>query len=660
MAEINITLKIGVSMDGVITTPEVPTEPENPPSNTGEDSLTKYGGQSYFRMFDGNISIEGKRILSQGLFKPEDVGKKFLGFASHSNPSEKDGDKYYPSIAGSRYATITKYISENELEVDFEFNKNSQKGYIFFDNSEAWSKMLDNENDIILNSGAYYCIPNVIIKALNKDKDYSFSTTEEGKAILQFGIEDYFNWSVDNPEPKGLFFLGDGDNNFISKNVVWASAQRFVKEADPFRLLFFVKQSENPTKARIIHIEGNIDNPYKFNESTNTSIALGFHYSGNTENYNVTSIKDSSFKGVTIADIKANRSNKIFHLAQNIDANYNPDDFARYRFKTLAKIVEGEDLQKIKLVNSDYSFYNMSHLFIGGWNNRASLAQIDRFTFWLPYQDRRNVLSNWYGIDKDSIFTGNTHYIDSIPKKGNKYWISREYQMSPAQKVPFDIFPQDIRSIVNWSVFQNKSLTEAKALDQFPIELQVGDKFKIVGSDEVYTITFKDRGDGMHLNWLHEINWFKSQSEIDTPTTYRYSRLRLDKPLPQTELAFEIEIVESTAEVLLDGQERDCWVVYKGSNYITQDINKGFGHPDIIQGNHVNQGIPYYNFSNASLYLKDNDFRLVGTNSFYRESGSAVLPDFKIHSNNQGLGGQWSNNQIGNKNDLPDYIKSLV
>jgi hypothetical protein len=218
---------------------------------------------------------------------------------------------------------------------------------------------------------------------------------------------------------------------------------------------------------------------------------------------------------------------------------------------------------------------------------------------------------------------------EQIPQKGRRYTISRDYIVNESFEQLIDnqnarvatvdknaktaskkpgkgkMYSNIVRTAVAWTTVLNKYATDIDPTKDVPangkpLALQPGDQFKIPaykGSthnpNEIYTVERKDRAT-MPMNPAEFVG-IKNRSDwpyvaFSNAQSYRYFWCQLDKDLPQSVgIVFEIEMVTSMAEELLDGKTRDAFQTYKsltvlGQNGTAQPNSQnaqGFGGYDV-------------------------------------------------------------------------------
>ena len=160
-------------------------------------TLESFGGLGYYKLIEEGLIFKGNEIESTTpIFNEEDLGKTFCGLFAHQNPQEPEDDTFFPGIIGSRYALITQVLDAYHIRVNFEFNGQSDKGYIFHDNSLAFRSAMNSmkyslNRTLELQDGKTYVIPEYDKHELTRD----FFLIAKNGANLKMGIEDYFQWA---------------------------------------------------------------------------------------------------------------------------------------------------------------------------------------------------------------------------------------------------------------------------------------------------------------------------------------------------------------------------------------------------------------------------------------------------------------------------------
>lgn len=665
--------------------PEIPTPPIEVIENeaplsvkpAGYLTLEDFGGNGYYKRIDKGLDYSGNIIRSDSpIFTSEDLGKSFCGLFAHKNPQEINYDKvdeYYPNILGSRYSKIIEVIDSKTIKVDFEYNSTSGKGYVFFDNSDAYSKLLDTyiKDDSIgiwMKPDKTYVIVQTEKKALPTHKDFIIKTNDESKGYLKIGVEDYFQWNkgIGKPMYKNtghLFEIGVSDKNFISKNICYLPPHRRVPEAQPTGMRIFGGSTGNiGEQKRTLAIIGNtaLDEMRSIGENVTdeifSGISLGVIYSGGTytgdgskitddvDDYLTVYIKDFEHEGPNFCDLKANTGGGLLLVAEDIYTNFlDEEKYSPTAFKGKGKFTT--DYTGIPItdktsypshlleITSDNSFYQSANLNgTRGWGNASNIIHIDRFVFWQPtgnywkylYETwfNKGIKNKWIAEENGcNFFTGKKIMMHSIPQKGNTYTIGRKYNQEGNQIK--DYVSNKIKGMVNWAAVQGVGFNEVKNIpaNAQNIQFQPGDKFKILGSNEVYTVQKTERE--IYPLFEKEVLVFGGHDSI---VSY-FPVYTLDKNLPESAgITFEIQMIESSAEYLLNGEEFEFYSSYKANRNLTNHTaDTKFGDANILQSNPF--GHVSYNHDQVNIWAKNWKH-----NGFFRQSVNNYndYPVFKI------------------------------
>ncbi len=696
-------------------------QPDTPSPTATALTLEQFGGQAYYKRFDGTLTYtphaadptilkdtglpDGENYTkitytgTEAVFDQADLGKSFCGLFVHKNPGVPDtqhADLYYPNILGSRYANVVKVMDGKNLIVDFAFNggnletpqvTSNAKGYLFFDNSEAWAALMaeytkpgNTQTEIRLQehgrNGALqsaYVIPQYSAVEL-PDKPLTLWTGTAKKARIKIGIEDYFQWDrVNAPlyrQDAYLFLLSPNPHNRIIHNIAWLPPHRTVPENQPVGRAFFRTARIGPCE-RILAIVGNtaldeqreIQAAGGLTEERFRCLGVGFIHSGGTykgegltedvAGYQYILLKDFEHTAHSLTELKANSGAGNFLVMENVTTEYSDEPY----WNPPAILVEGRFIkdksglhpdivqrdyypEEIFEITSSHSFHQVDNTYhLHGWANFCNVLFVDRFAFLIgndstwrqlyePLFSEGKPMFDWSlprEFNKSHMRTSRKHMVaQRIPRAGQKYVIGREYEAektSPIRSVK-EIAPNKVRSFINWTLVLQKTLpkpffpdcpADAMLIDPAtdiprnakPIQLQAGDQFRIVGrGEDLYTVQDNDRGG--YWSWPHEY-WEGGEG-------YLYTCHTLDKNLPdQLPLAFEIEMVTSTSEYLLDGKIRPAWVGYKGNDNWTSTMETRFGDPQVLRTNPM--GHVAYNHKAFSMWARN-----VQLNGFYRES----------------------------------------
>lgn len=663
--EIIINLKVKWSGSDVIVTPIDPVIPIDLIQDKPDGYLTleDFGGNPYYKRIDYGLTYTGSIVESiNPIFSQEDLGKEFCGLFANKNPQEinyEKIDEYYPNILGSRYSKIIEVISSTKIKLDFEYNVGSNKAYIFFDNSFAYKKLMnqyvvDGSIGVWLSDNKTYVVRNPITVKLPNTKDFIIETS--GKAYLKLGVEDYFKWnknlgSILYGQVSNLFEIGISDKNFTSKNIAYLPPHRRVAESSPVSLAFFGGGMENiGEQSRTLSIIGNTALDEKREIGNNItdeifySIGLGFINAGGTytgdgskitddiKDYLTVYIKNFEHEGAFFSDFKANMGGGLLLKAEDVstefldESKYSPTSVKmKGRFTTDYSGIPINDKSfypsHLLEITSNHSWYQTSDdASTRGWNNSQELVHIDRFVFWLPsgnyfkflYEKwfNKGIKTDWYVESNNyNFFTGKKSMMHYIPKVGQKYWIGRKYNQEG--RIIKENIPNQVKGMVNWAAVQGVDWDQVTNIPEnaSPIQLQPSDRFKIVGSDEVYTVLQTERE--VHPLFIGEVKPFGGH---DSVVSY-FPVYTIDKDLPTNlPVSFEIEMIQSSAEYLLDGEEFDFYSVYKSNKFLvnhTKDTT--FGEENILESNPY--GHVSYNHSQVSIWAKNWNHR-----GYYRQS----------------------------------------
>lgn len=665
----NPGVPIGVPQEEEIPVNPLPLPPD-PELGEREVSLEMYGGEAYYKLIEDGLTYGtpsgGSTVItsSSAIFDSNDEGKMFCGLFAHQNSATPDDDLYYPGILGSRYCTIIEVISSTQIRVDFEFNTGSEKGYIFFDNSAAFHSALSALNisstkDVLrLLPGQTYVVREFQQYALA----YSLYIISSAQSALKIGWEDYFTWSPTKTiDQAGTLFDIDTNNiNVGILNVDFLPPSRRIAETQSATPRFFENTATEGQTSRLALVNCRTDR--EFEALTNPTLEnpqgwgwgnlyAGGAYTGSGSEREVSDFlyliaKNYSHRGQGLMDLKANYGGGLYLVAEDIDSDYNPkSDFNPHYFLTSIKFTTDRSGFSLGIpskthypsyvpeITDNESFYKIANQFYNqGWNNRLCMVHLDRFTFWLhpssyqarvydPLFDRSGSPITWPISDSYSYaMTGNKAMIAVIPEVGQTYRISRHYPMA-SDKVMGAFSDNIIRDHINWCAVLDKPISSIDPateipLNSKPIELQPGDQFTIVGYvATVYTVTAKERGS--YPNMPSEYQWFNSGQE----SQYVFNQLTLDTNLPGgLPVDFEIEMVTSGAEYLLDGTSRPAYIAYKGNSQIALTETDTFGESQIL----YSSGFGYISYNHKEITVWAKNFNHDG---FYRQSsnGRAIV-----------------------------------
>lgn len=347
---------------------------------TNHLTIEQYGGQGYYKLIESGLIYKGDVIESTfPIFSNEDIGKTFCGLFAHQNPVEPDRDNYFPGIKGSRYALITEVIDSKQIRVNFEFNSQSDKGYIFFDNSMAFRSALNavrfsKSKTLRLQDGKTYVVPEYTGIDLGSD----FYLLSKNGANLKLGLEDYFQWAeVKVKNQSGhLFNIGGNSVTVGIHNVNFLPPHRRISCAQLFFTSLFRSTPNKDQKARIAVI--NMDSTKEVNDKdpryNQFGFGYGFLYSSEEGNYVIG--KNIKHRGPGFMDFKANFGGGLFAVFENIETDFEDEQaFATPRFKVTGKLENN-----IFTITSGHTIYQI-YTFDFGKGNVAHLLHLGSYTF---------------------------------------------------------------------------------------------------------------------------------------------------------------------------------------------------------------------------------------------------------------------------------------
>lgn len=349
-------------------------------------SLEQYGGEGYYKLIEGGLKYEGNKVKSnQPVFSPEDEGKSFCGLFAHKNPNTPSKDEYYPGIIGSRYSIITSYISPNEIEVNFNYNHQSDKGYVFFDNTMAFKLAVDatkrSASKVLeLQDGKTYVVPQYEKADVRSD----FYLIAKNEANLKIGWEDFFQWSDIHTikQSAHLFEVGGNSLDFGIRNVNFLPPHRRVSGAQLFFASLF-KGQPNPDQQLNIVVE-NMDTTKEVNEKdaryNQFGFGYGFLYSSEKGNYVIG--KNLKHRGPGFMDFKANFGGGLYAVFENVETNFKDEN----KFASTKVKVKGKLENNVFTITSDNTVFQI-YSYDFGRGNVAHILHFDRFTFMIDGKD---------------------------------------------------------------------------------------------------------------------------------------------------------------------------------------------------------------------------------------------------------------------------------
>lgn len=526
-----------------------------------------------------------------------------------------------------------------------------------------------------------YVIPQFSTKRMPTNKEFQISTFTSNHARIKIGLEDYFQWGGSGrnntnfkriyQQGKFMFDPNVSNYNWISNNVYWMPPHRRYPEAESFTFQFFGTLGSLGNQSRIIAIVNNKaleeqrEMQGKITSETFVSTGIGFVYAGGTytgngsninddvQNYIYLLTQDYEHKGPGFMDLKANDGGGLYFVSENTYTDFIPEDkfnppyfYCKSRF---TKNYDGLDpAMKTKTYFPEFifeiadgnSWYQVNNLFWNeGWGNASNAVQIGRFVFWVPKAAWwKNIYAKWYNRGEGApvwstkgfdIFSGKKVMLNHIARTGKTYTFGRHYTTDRIANPPIkQLLPNQIRSSINWSLILQKRIDDIDPVKDipancFPMELQPGDQFKIVGyGDEIWTVTQNNRGD--FPNWVDEITFWNGNDTNYSQLPYNFTVHTLDKALP-TNLppTFELTMIRSCAEELIDGTVRDSVAIDKSNIGAPININTKLGDPGVLASNPF--GHVSYNHQEITMWAKNFDH-----NGYYRQSNNQWPLTFTI------------------------------
>lgn len=343
-------------------------------------TLEQFGGKPYYKLINSGLEYSGRTIRSkEPVFSMEDVGKTFCGLFAHQNPVLPEDDSFFPGIIGSRYSSVTRVIDPYQIEVSFEFNGSSEKGYIFFDNSLPFKAAIDAvkshpTHTIELQGGCTYVIPEFEKMDLTSD----FYLFAKQRTNLKIGLEDYFNISSKkNKKQSGfLFDIGGRSLTVGIVNVNFVPPFRRIPAAQVFATSLFRSIPEKSQQAKVAII--NMDTTVEIKESdlryNQVGFGFGFFYSSEKGNFIIG--KNIKHRGPGFMDFKANFGGGLFAVFENIQTDFkNEESFASPRIK-----VKGILQDNTFTITSGQTIYQI-YTYDFGAGNVAHILHLARYTF---------------------------------------------------------------------------------------------------------------------------------------------------------------------------------------------------------------------------------------------------------------------------------------
>ena len=177
------------------------------------------------------------------------------------------------------------------------------------------------------------------------------------------------------------------------------------------------------------------------------------------------------------------------------------------------------------------------------------------------------------------------------------------------------------------------------------VELQPGDIFEIEG--ERYHVVLKERGDYPTMPDGYRL------LNRGRPSQYIFANCKLDRPLPEGEI-FEITMIQSCAEYLLDEKERPAYFVYKGNSQIALTESSKFGDRQILH----NPGLGHLSYNHKEIGLWARNTKHQG---FYRQSsGTGQSPGYVL-INSTGFENEFNPDvEVKSEGDLPIEVTEYL
>ncbi len=365
-------------------------------------TLEKFGGSGYYKLIEEGLTYHGKLIESaRPIFTEEDIGKTFCGLFAHQNPLEPVDDEFFPGIIGSRYALIVNVFNANLIEVNFEFNRSSDKGYIFHDNSLAFNSAMNAikfsaTNTIELQDGKTYVIPEFEKAVISRD----FYLISNQSSNLKIGREDYFQWAEKKKikQSASLFDFGGQSVKIGIKNVNFLPPHRRVKGAQLFFTSLFqsIPNKDQASRIIVLNMNSTLELNNKDPRYNQIGFGFGFMYSSEPGNYVVG--KNIVHRGPGFMDFKANFGGGLFAVFENVTTDFkNEEGFASPRIK-----VKGRLENNIFTITSGHTIYQIL-TYDFGVGNVSHLLHLGRFTFVI---DGRKAIINASQIKLRPFATG--------------------------------------------------------------------------------------------------------------------------------------------------------------------------------------------------------------------------------------------------------------
>jgi hypothetical protein len=424
---------------------------------------------------------------------------------------------------------------------------------------------------ILLQPGKKYHIKEYRRQKLKKD----LFIVSKGNSELVFGTDYFDQWHVQNgiEQDKFIFDLGEWNSKVGIINVD-VSGAKMLDEVQPYYRTLFTNS-----------VSGNQSGLVALINST-TNLEFGLLYSGNLDAPLTLVQKNVVFKGVMWQELKANNGGGLVLIMESCDLKQT--DPPVYFKKSLSF-----SANEVRL--SSGSFYQIENTF-QGFGNSCNIVYVEGMTFILP---PRTFIQNYHDrFNGDTILETNrdsAHYIHTIPRVGEKFLMSRSYDQN------MEPIPDMLRNVINWEklgIPPQKNTVRA---------LQAGDRIKI--DDQEYLIKITDRVVGVP---------FASEYRYRDQDSYYSQEFKLDRPLPANlPMVFEVEVLASKGEKLLDGTSREGFIIFKYNKNWQTNVDVDHGLDYMLASNPF--GVLSYNHKEISIWAKNTKHH-----GFYRQSKSGV------------------------------------
>jgi hypothetical protein len=349
-------------------------------------TLEKHGGQGYYKLIEEGLTYKGSLIESfKPIFDQQDLGKTFCGLFAHQNSLKPENDKFFPGIVGSRYALIIEVLDAYRIKVNFDFNGQSNKGYVFHDNSLAFRSAMNSvkyslTKTIELQDGKTYVIPEYEKTNLAGD----FFLLAKNGSNLKLGLEDFFPWSAINTKRQAgsLFDFGGNSITIVIKNVNFLPPHRRVNGAQLFFTSLFrsTPNKGQTAKVAVINMDTTLEVNGKDTRYNQVGFGYGFMYSSERGNYVIG--KGISHRGPGFMDFKANFGGGLFAVFEDIKTDFKDEEsFATPRIK-----VRGTLEDNVFTITSGHTIYQI-FTYDFGEGNVSHLLHFGRFTFMIDGRD---------------------------------------------------------------------------------------------------------------------------------------------------------------------------------------------------------------------------------------------------------------------------------